>query len=450
MARLTLDENGAKRRFKLNPGKLTIGSGDAATLRLASPNVAELHAELVFEAGVARLRPRPGVLPPTLGGKALTAETPIARGQVVKIGAASISVEYDEGEGPKSAAGAAPKAARPKAAAPSARAAAPAAARSNVTRQRREVKKGMPTWAVILLIVVGVAAAFKFGGGVLESATGTDFNPVGAKARFEDYWKDADYKGAAKVLEEFERTDLTPEWRREYDGLKGRLDATMAGASKGAINQEATREWQSQLSNYQDKYLASTATRPKARVFVKRLQSFRERYPEFSEREWVDRMLLRYTPLAELTSPATLADLQWEVTTLTAAQPRRYKQAFAAIDQFLGYATGTDRDEALKLKAEQESGQKEFFDERMLDAAVYYDQVKYPKKFDAPKVVELMVQLVIGMADPSLANDAAERLVKMPESTMLAGYKADRPETFERLMENAIVRKRAQELGLID
>ena len=46
MARLILDDGGKRRAFKLNPGRMTIGSGEGATLRLDSGDVAEVHAEL--------------------------------------------------------------------------------------------------------------------------------------------------------------------------------------------------------------------------------------------------------------------------------------------------------------------------------------------------------------------------------------------------------------------
>lgn len=469
MARLTLDENGAKRRFKLNPGKLTIGSGDAATLKLTSPNVAELHAELVFEAGVARLRPRPGVLPPTLGGKPMSVETILVGGQVVKIGAAAIAVDYDEGEGPRASKGAgagstrrgeAPGGAGPKGNASSGRteargrrAAADAGqgdGTPRVTRQRIQAKKGMPTWAILLIVAVLGLLAFQFGGTLLSSATSADFNPVGSQIRFEDYLRDADTIGARKALAEFEGQKLSEDWRKRYDEMKARLDSIGSVASQASVDQEATRYWQNQLSNYADNYLAGSASRPKARVFVKRLRAFKADYPTHEKREWVDRMLSRYESIALLTEPATLADLQWEVNTLTAAKPRRYREAFAFIDEFLGRASGSDRDEALKLKAELESGQQEFFDGEVEGAAIYYSPVKYPTKFDAMKSIEILVQLVIGMADPALADNAASRLVKMPEITVLEGYKRDRRKTFDALIENSIIRKKAQELGLLD
>ena len=49
MARLIVEEGGKARRFKLNPGTLTIGSGESATLTLESSELAEVHAELEFD-----------------------------------------------------------------------------------------------------------------------------------------------------------------------------------------------------------------------------------------------------------------------------------------------------------------------------------------------------------------------------------------------------------------
>jgi len=466
MARLTLDENGATRRFKLNPGKLTIGGGDGATLKLASNNVADLHAELVFEAGVARLRPRPGVLPPTIGGKAVTTETVLAAGQFVKIGAATISVEYDEGEGPKgqkptptttgpakAAARTAAVPVRAKVPGHVAQAATRVAAedeRPTIRYQRREIKKGVPTWAILSFFAVGILLAILYGGDLWGSATTAGFNPFGAKVRFEEFWKEGDTKGAAQVLEEFAKAELNAEWKAEYERMRQLLEADQSRSSKGLIHMEATHEWQNQLETYYRTHLEGKATRPKARLFVKRLLSFRDRYPDHEQREWVDRMLTRFSGVAQLDEPSTLADIQWEVNRFTIAKPRRYKEAFATIEEFLGRATGADRDEALKLKAETENSQKELFEGELLGAAIYYDKVKYPDKFDPAESLEILVQLVIGMADPELADDAARRLVQMPEVTVLEGYKRERSVTFNRLMENSIVRARAKQLGLVD
>ncbi|MDP6387440.1 MAG: FHA domain-containing protein, partial [Planctomycetota bacterium] len=69
MAKLIVEEGGKRRRFRLNPGKLTIGSGEEATLHLTSQGVARIHAVLVFKDGVVTIEPEAGVAPLKVGGK---------------------------------------------------------------------------------------------------------------------------------------------------------------------------------------------------------------------------------------------------------------------------------------------------------------------------------------------------------------------------------------------
>ena len=75
MARLILEEGGQRRAFRVNEGKLTIGSSESCTLTLASPDVAEIHAELEVHGEEITLRPRPGVTPPRVLGKAVSNPT---------------------------------------------------------------------------------------------------------------------------------------------------------------------------------------------------------------------------------------------------------------------------------------------------------------------------------------------------------------------------------------
>ena len=56
MVRLIVEEQGARRAFRLGEGTLKVGSGAAAQLRLQSGDVADVHAEIDWKDGVARLR----------------------------------------------------------------------------------------------------------------------------------------------------------------------------------------------------------------------------------------------------------------------------------------------------------------------------------------------------------------------------------------------------------
>ena len=62
MATLILEEGGNTRRFRLNQGKVTIGSGESCTLTIADDNVAEVHAELELLKDSATLRLKKGVM----------------------------------------------------------------------------------------------------------------------------------------------------------------------------------------------------------------------------------------------------------------------------------------------------------------------------------------------------------------------------------------------------
>ena len=160
MARLIVRENGESRTYRLGEGRLSIGSGEAARLRLVSPDVAEVHAELEFVGGRIHLRARPGVLPPEVHGAPIEGEAPLGFGQEFRIGGAVLHVERDVQE------------ATLEPEAPAAAALAPAAARRAARARergddfegeergpRRRQPEGLPTWFVVLLIsAVGIIA----------------------------------------------------------------------------------------------------------------------------------------------------------------------------------------------------------------------------------------------------------------------------------------------------
>ena len=68
MARLIVEVGGTTRRFKLGDGKLTLGSGESATLTLASEELAEVHAEIEVSGDQVTVRTRKGTLPPKVRG----------------------------------------------------------------------------------------------------------------------------------------------------------------------------------------------------------------------------------------------------------------------------------------------------------------------------------------------------------------------------------------------
>ncbi len=100
MARLTLDEGGEVRRFKLSSGKLTFGSGEGATLKLSADDVAERHGVIEMGPEGATLQLAKGVMPAKAGGAQVSGSYLMKDGQAVSIGSAKLTIQYDEGEGP--------------------------------------------------------------------------------------------------------------------------------------------------------------------------------------------------------------------------------------------------------------------------------------------------------------------------------------------------------------
>ncbi|MGK0218549.1 MAG: hypothetical protein ACI9HE_002043, partial [Planctomycetota bacterium] len=66
--RLILEENGETRRFKLNQGTLTVGSGESCTLTVQSEDVADVHLEIRVDGEDVIVVPRKGVGPVKVGG----------------------------------------------------------------------------------------------------------------------------------------------------------------------------------------------------------------------------------------------------------------------------------------------------------------------------------------------------------------------------------------------
>ena len=71
-----------------------MGSGSEAQLRLDSPGVAVLHADIEVRSGKATLHARPGVAAPQLFGRAVGAAFVLQHGVPVQIGGATLAAEY--------------------------------------------------------------------------------------------------------------------------------------------------------------------------------------------------------------------------------------------------------------------------------------------------------------------------------------------------------------------
>ena len=441
MAKLIVEEGGKRRRFRLNPGKLTIGSGEEATLRLESEGVARIHAVLIFKDGVVTLEPEAGVAPIKVAGKSHSAGFKLSVGKSAAIGGARITIEAEEGEGKPVASRPTPRSGQ---AARAGQARGPRTSRSRASEgdeapTRARYRKSKPSVPAGLVVGIGLAVAFiviKVVSGWADSAGERPFEPMGSKVKIEGKLEFRDYKGILAELDwvDENRAELSVEWRSYFDSKREQAEAMRGEAQLFARNTTGTKWFATQLEKFQTSYLKRN-TRPEARVFLKRIAQFRSDYPRHPKLGWCDRMAERYADVAKLSEPPTMEDLAFEVKTLTWARPRDYKKSFELLEAFLLTASGGDQMVAKALIQEKLTERKEYFDERILYARKYWND-KEPNK-----AVGELAQLVAKVGDPAMEDQAADFLLKFPGlDGYLRSYKRDRVSTFEALMRNESLR----------
>ncbi|GEM_PF-1137815 len=449
MAILIVEEGGKRRRFRLNPGKLTLGSGEEATLRLTSEGVARIHAVLVCEDGVVTLQPEAGVAPIKVGGRSQSAPFRLSAGKTAQVGSARISIEAEQGAA--STQGSKRQPARSGAAGRSNRASKGATrGRGRQSRdedsaeerrpRRRKSKSGFPAWLVIVVGIGGALLVFKLLDNFAETSSVKVFEPLGSKGKIEEKLSGGDYKGVLAELKwvDENRAGMSAEWRTYFDGVQTQADAMQAEAQLYARNTKGTEIFTTQLEKFQGTYLRRN-TRPEARVFLKRIAQFKADYPRHPQLGWCDRMAERYADIAKMTEPPTLADLEFEVKTLTWARPRDYKTSFELLNAFLASATGGEQAAVEALIQEKITEREVFFKDRMEQAVYYWDNKQ------TSKMVGELALLVSLIGDRVMADEAAEELVLVPGlDGYLRSYKKDRVSRFAALMENSIVRQYAE------
>ncbi|MCP3916847.1 MAG: hypothetical protein GY711_14950 [bacterium] len=450
MARLILTEGDQRRRFRLNPGTLTIGSGETATLTLASDEVAEVHAELEYDGEQLVLRTKKGVMPATSRGRKLGTEHTLEAGVPVKIGDAELVLETDESAAqPAKAparAGAGTRRRKVVADAPAGKARQPVVE----SRRRTTSGKSMPTWLILLLVAGGAAGGYYVIGGFAESAGKRMVSEISVQHNVESALDERDFNTARA---EFQRLDeavsegmvLSPEWQGIFDGLRKRTAEVAAAADLAEFNVRGTEYLQKQIRNFEKTYLRKN-TRPAARVFVTRLRQFKKDFPQHSELDWCTRMEERYAPIAQLHEPDTFEDVKFQLRMLTGGIPKDFVHSREIVDIFLKTADEAGRDKVLALWDEKEGERQEYFDDRIEQAKYFWERDQ------RGKAVEVLVKLVALVGDPEMADDAAGRIAAMGEDVVPAmrGYKNDRPEDFALMMENGVMNAFLSEHGLLE
>ena len=430
MTRLIVDDGGQRRAFKVKEGRLTVGGGPDAALRLGSGDVADVHLDLEVSDGRVTLRPRPGVTPPRVNGVPTSGAVELAHGAAVQVGGATLRVEYE--------AGAAAPAAAPKSAATPTR--VPKRPKSAVqSRRTRELhsSRGLPSWAVVGIVLALVAVVGFFGSKVLTS---TPTDNIGASASFLRVHEDlkvGNVEAAEGRLAGIVRADLDPTTQAKYDEAVAAIAAARAELDVVLANIGGNEYLQTQLKNFESQRLAGKAERPKVRVFLKRCQEFLRRWPQHPEADWVERMQERYAPLCDLNARPTFEDIDYEVETLTWANPRDFKQAIAVVRAFADEeATVDERPKALQRLDELIQQRAEWFTDRMQQARYEYD------RGEVGKSVAWLVMLIVYTGDETMQAQASEQLVKFEGLTeWLRGYRASQPEKYEVLRQQPALAK---------
>lgn len=427
MTRLIVDDGGQRRAFKIQDGRLTVGSGPDATVRLATGDVADLHLDLEVTGGRVTLRPRAGVTAPKVNGVPTPGAVELAHGAAVQLGDATLRIEYDV-----------------CAEAPAGRAPSPAGVPKRPkgvvqTRRTRELhsSRGLPSWAVVVIVLVVVAVVGVFGSKVLTSKPTDNIGASASVLRVHEDLKIGNVEAAEGRLKGIVRDELDAATRAKYDEAVAAIAAARTEVDVTLQNVGGTEYLQTQLKNFESQRLAPKPDLPKVRVFVKRCDEFLERWPQHPERDWVERMKTRYSSLYDLSARPTFEDIAYEAETLTWANPRDYKQAIALVRTFADEEAKVDeRPKALALLDELIQARAEWFTDRMLQARHEYE------KGQVGQSVGWLVMMIEYTGDEAMQAQASEQLVKFDGLTeWLRGYRSKYPAKYEILRQQPAIAK---------
>lgn len=437
MVKLIVDEGGARRAFRMGKGILTVGSGAEARLRLASTAVAEIHFELELGEGGVKLRLRPGVLPPKVGGLPAKSELVLAPGARVELGGAQLWIESEEAP---TGSAVAPAPARPGGAR-----SAPAAEPSERFRQRRAEAEGArrPAWIAPVLILAATGIVFLVWLRVMKTGAKAEGLATNKLRAAEQALAQADFRGARLELEGIPPDALEPAQIARRLALIERIASAEAEVAAHMQNESGTRYADSLLKKYEGLYLQGKPEPAKVRLFLKRCRVFRERWPTHPEMDWVERQERRFAGYVDLNAPPTWEDVSWEVADLTDSSPRNYVAALALLDELLTRVEGEEEKKARNLRDDVLAGRAEYAQDRLEQA-----RYEFERKEDPSKAVWWLVHNIAWLGDEALANQNARFLVKMPNlEGHLLGYRQDYPERYAAVMRNPIVAAWAKEVG---
>lgn len=453
MVRLILEENGRRRAFKVKAGaEFAIGCADDATLQLESEGVAEQHATLqVEDGGKVVLRPKPGVMPPTVKGQAVSKATRVPLGVPIQIGGAKLYLEDPDAK-PSGAAAAKTSAARPaaKKVAPVSRgpAAAPAARNSGPrverTRPVAKIEKGMPGWLMGLLLLIGIG-----GGAALllrnigsDAVKGSSTPDQKAKMAYDSVMNDSK-PNAKRLVEELRGATLSSSAQEYLNKTLAVLAEDEERHRAAARNDEGSRYLENQLKRFERDRLQGDPPKKKIRVFLLRANEFLEQWPDHPDRDWVDRQKRRFASAVNLGEKATWEEADYEIETLTWAWPTKFKQAYRVLRPYL---TSPDAALARERQDALDALQTERFDDKIQQAKYEFEQ-----KDDPGKAVEILRQIIVNFTKEDYVSQAANILISFRGiESWLQAYHDTKPQAFDQMMENAEVARFVREAGIAE
>lgn len=467
MLKLVVEEGGKRRAFKLGDGILTVGSGAGAKLRLSSVDVAEIHVELVVQQGAMVVRTRPGVMPPTINGTLAAGETPVPAGAVVELGGARLWLEGAGQAAPQPAARSEPRRAAP--ARQTARSKADQAQdqairrqraieqskraepRSKVQRSRPRVERGAPGWliagAILLVAVLGFLFVKSGFDKSVEDGAGTVFGSIAAAQQMLEV---GNLDTAIEKLDGIPSdAELTPAQKGAVDKIRAEVKKRREFQDVDSRNIVGTKWFDVYLAGYEKSQLQMSPPDHKVKLFLKRCQEFRRRWPSHPELEWVGRQERRFKGAVDMSLPPTYDDVHWEVKHLATGKPRDYRTAFELIDKYLARADADRKGELEELRA-QYVGEREAHQVDRLQQAKH----EVRKNKDYVQSIKELVNLIAYQGDTAFENEAAEILLgmeKVPQVDLkgtLLTYKQRQPEKFALLFKNSMMKSYADRVGL--
>ncbi len=433
MVRLIVDDAGNRRAFNVGEGRLSIGSGPEAKLMLSAPGIATVHAEIEVHGGKATLHPKPGVTPPQVLGRAANGPVVLQHGVPVKLGGATVTVEY-EGQpakvGPVQRGGASAGGVRSR---------RDSASEDDDERPARAPRKsGVPTWVWIAVGIPLLAGAGVF---VMSNVLGDSAGAGAASAHAYyvnaiDRKKNAQYPQALEQLARIpEGAVLEPKLAADVAALRKELETMIAQSDEQARNMMFGQQYfDTQLKGFVERYMSAQTTSAEARVFMRRAKYFREKWPTHTELDWVTRQEARFKGAIDLSKPPTFDDIKFEVGSLTWDHPANYREAFVVVNAFQASATGADAQNAAAFIVELEAKRSAWFTDRMEQARFHFERKEQSKS------VGTVLSIIRFAGVESMEDAAADQLMRFGDMLpWFRGYRTNDPDGFAVVSKNRII-----------